>query len=266
MDKYDLDSPPDSPEDFIQLSHESSIHFRAYMANANKPINTTTHDWMIDSGSTNHMFFDKEEFTNYQPHRVGITIADGTVVWTKGIGTVEMEWILEDGSSNMVNIADVLHVPDLTCGLFSISQATRKGFGINFLGDDCHLYKEDYLVESAPKVNNTYILSVSQSTARIARDIQGNMKALATSLMFNEEAVELWHRRMGHLNEADLKRLVNMSKGIMLTQKPRVRPICDACSKAKSVRKVSRRIQHEILEKLGKIHMDLGGPFNVSLD
>lgn len=81
--------------------------------------------------------------------------------------------------------------------------------------------------------------------------IQQNMRALTTSLMFNEEAVELWHRRMGHLNEADPKRLVNMSKGITLTQKPRVRAICEACSKAKSSRKVSKRVQHEILEKLG---------------
>ena len=68
---------------------------------------------------------------------------------------------------------------------------------------------------------------------------------------------------MGHLNKADLKRLVNISKGITLTQKPRVRPIYKACFKAKSTRKVLRRVQHEVLEKLGKIHMDLGGPFNV---
>lgn len=89
------------------------------------------------------------------------------------------------------------------------------------------------------------------------------MKILFTSLILNEEAVELWHRRMGHLNEADLKRLVNMSKGIVLSQQPRSKSICEACSKAKSQRKVSRRQQREIVEKLGKIHMDLGGSINV---
>ena len=81
--------------------------------------------------------------------------------------------------------------------------------------------------------------------------------------MFNEDAVELWHRRMRHLNEIDLKRLVNMSKNITLTQKSRVKLICKACSKAKSSRKVSRRQQREVLEKLDKIHIDLGEPFNV---
>ena len=260
-----LPSPSDSQSEDVEiideLSHESSMHFLAYMADT-QPTNTT-HDWMIDSGCTNHMFFDVDEFTEYQQYRAAITIANGATVWTAGRGTIEMEWLLPDGVSNVVSVKDVLHVPDLTCGLFSISQATRKGFGITFLGDDCSILMNNKHIGSAPKMNNTYILSATQSTAKVAMYIQQNMRALSTSLMFNEDAVELWHRRMGHLNEADLKRLVSMSKGIMLTQKPRVRPICEACSKAKSVRKVSRRVQHEVLDKLGKIHMDLGGPFNV---
>lgn len=76
------------------------------------------------------------------------------------------------------------------------------------------------MVGSAPKVNNTYILSVSQPIAKIAVDIQGNKRSIATDIMFNEEAIKLGHRRMDHSNELDLKRLMNMSKGIMLTQKP----------------------------------------------
>ena len=243
------------------LPHESSIHFLAYSASDSQAI--VTYDWTIDSGCTNHMYFDKEEFTDYQPFRAGITIADGNTVWAMGRGTVTMEWLLPDGSINTVSLGEVLHVPGLTCGLFSISQATRKGLGVTFLNDDCKILRGEEVIGNAPKVNNTYILSVTQPTAKVAILIQQNMRALATSLMFNEEAVELWHRRMGHLNEADLKRLVSMSKGIMLTQKPRVRPICEACSRAKSTRKVSKRTQHEVLEKLGKIHMDLGGPFNV---
>lgn len=79
------------------------------------------------------MFFDEVEYTEYKPYRAGVTIANGAIVWTKGRGTVEMEWILPDGTTNIVSIKDVLHVPDLTCGLFSIGQATRKGIGINFL-------------------------------------------------------------------------------------------------------------------------------------
>ena len=220
-------------------------------------------DWLIDSGSTNHMYHDKEEFTEYQPYHAGITIADGTILSAKGRGTLQHEWIIDDGSSNIVTMKDVLHVPGLTCGLFSLNQATRNGLKITFQGEGCYIYKDANIIGSAPKVNNIYILSIAQSSTKVTMLIQENLRALASTLSFNPEAVELWHRRMGHLNEADLKRLVSISDGISLTQQPRTNAICEACQKAKSTRKVSRRIQREIHEKLGKIHMDLGGPFNV---
>jgi len=69
------------------------------------------------------------------------------------------------------------------------------------------------------------------------------MKALVISLVYNDEAVELWHRRIRHLNEADLKRLMSMSKGISLLIKPRIKLICEAYSIGKSRRKLSRKVQ-----------------------
>lgn len=88
-----LDSPPNSPEDIEiidELSHESSTHFLSYAAHIDSQP-TTTHEWIMDLGCTNHMFFDKDEFTDYQLYRVGVIIADGIIVWTQGRGTVEME-------------------------------------------------------------------------------------------------------------------------------------------------------------------------------
>jgi len=69
------------------------------------------------------------------------------------------------------------------------------------------------------------------------------MKVLVTSLAYNNEAVELWHRRIGYLNEADLKRLIGMSKEISLSIKPRMKLICEAYSIGKSRRKLSRKVQ-----------------------
>jgi len=69
------------------------------------------------------------------------------------------------------------------------------------------------------------------------------MKVLVTSLAYNNEAVELWHRRIGNLNEANLKRLIDMSKGISLLIKPRIKLICETYSIRKSRRKLSRKVQ-----------------------
>jgi len=69
------------------------------------------------------------------------------------------------------------------------------------------------------------------------------MKVLVISLVYNNEAVELWHRRIGYLNEANLKRLIGMSKEISLLIKPRMKSICEAYSIGKSRRKLSRKVQ-----------------------
>jgi len=68
------------------------------------------------------------------------------------------------------------------------------------------------------------------------------MKVLVTSLVYNDEAVELWYRRIGYLNEANLKRLVSISKGISLLIKPRMKSIYEAYSIGKSRRKLSKKV------------------------
>ena len=118
------------------------------------------------------MYFAGEEFTDYRLYQASVIIANGATLSAKGRGTVTMEWLLDDGTSNTVSIKDVLHVPDLTCGLYSISQATQKGFEILFTGDECRILKDNQQIGSALKVNNTYILSVLQPTAKVAVLIQ----------------------------------------------------------------------------------------------
>ena len=62
-----------------------------------------------------------EEFTEYEPYHGGITIADGSTVWAEGRGILQHEWIVDDGSTHIIDIKNVLHVPNLTCGLFSLN-------------------------------------------------------------------------------------------------------------------------------------------------
>jgi len=188
------------------------------------------------------MYYNMGSFTNYSSYRAGIIIADGTTMWIKGRGTIRIEWLLADGSSHVVDIKNILHVSALIYSLFLIHQATSKGYKVCFDNNDYAITKDDKTVGTALKQGNVYTLNVIYPTAYITALIQQNMKALVISLAYNNEAVELWHRRMGHLNKADLKRLMGISKGISLSIKPRIKLICEACSIGKSRRKLSRKV------------------------
>ena len=66
------------------------------------------------------MYYNMGSFTNYSSYRAGIIIADGTTIWTKGRGTIRIEWLLADGSSHVINIKNILHVLALIYRLFLI--------------------------------------------------------------------------------------------------------------------------------------------------
>jgi len=145
----------------------------------------------MDLGCTHHIYYNMGSFTNYSSYRAGIIIADGTTMWIKGRGTIRIELLLADGSSHVVDIKNVLHVPALTCRLFLIHQAISKGYKVCFNNDDYAITKDDKAVGAALKQGNVYTLNVIYPTAYVTALIEQNMKALVISLAYNNEAVEL---------------------------------------------------------------------------
>ena len=82
----------------------------------------------------------------------------------------------------------------------------------------------------------------------------------------NSEAMKLWHQRLGHLGEANIKRLAQMSKGMDLYHKPSKVEVCEACAIAKS-----KSEPHKCPIRPGRffmdlVHTDVAGPFGSSRD
>jgi len=159
---------------------------KAFVANNSDSMLPKSTDWLIDSGCTNHMYHDREEFVDYMEFRTAVAIADGSTVWTDGRGTINIELLLPNGTSHLVGLINVLHVPDLTCGLFSIYQATARGFAISFNDENCYLFKTDVLIGVAPKQGNTYILCITHSSAKVVQESEQNRKSF-----YNDKAIDL---------------------------------------------------------------------------
>lgn len=85
----------------------------------------SSHPWIIDSGATDHMTGFAKLFLSYNPYAGNqkIKIADGS-----------LSAIAEKGSiviSPSITLHDVLHIPNLSCNLLSVSKLTRSFFLIS---------------------------------------------------------------------------------------------------------------------------------------
>jgi hypothetical protein len=79
-----------------------------------------SHAWIVDSGASDHMTGDSTLFSSYSPcagnHK--IKIADGSFSAIAGKGSVVL--------SPSLTLKDVLHVPNLSCSLMSVSKLAQE--------------------------------------------------------------------------------------------------------------------------------------------
>ena len=126
---------------------------------------TTRKDWIVDSGATSHMCNSKELFKELNelvpPQQVAV--GDGHTVDAKGEGTVPMEMLMPNGTTNGCDLVKVLYVPELACNLLSVPRATEAGKNVKFDETSCEFVnKKNQKVAFATKVEGLYHLEFCQ--------------------------------------------------------------------------------------------------------
>ncbi|XP_060200506.1 uncharacterized protein LOC132628757 [Lycium barbarum] len=97
----------------------------------------STNSWLIDSGCTNHMTYDKSLFKELKSTEISkVRIGNGDQILVEGKGTV----VIKTSSGNKT-ILDVLYVQNIDQNLLSICQLIEKGFKVSF--DDKHCFIND---------------------------------------------------------------------------------------------------------------------------
>ena len=69
-------------------------------------------DWLPDTGATSHMTPHHHWLRNYQPLRIPVRLADHSIVYTAGVGSVVFQPVVEGRICRAVEWSRVLHVPD----------------------------------------------------------------------------------------------------------------------------------------------------------
>jgi hypothetical protein len=88
-------------------------------------------NWLADTGATSHMTPHRHWFKSYAPHKIPIRLANNSVVYSAGIGSVVFQSVVNGKEARGIKLTRVLHVPDLRSNLLScLYLAQHKGFNI----------------------------------------------------------------------------------------------------------------------------------------
>lgn len=155
---------------------------------------TQDKSWCLDSGCTFHLCSDSNKFT----HLVKITdnklnLANNSSMMGKGTVRLETE---VDGNSNRVNLKNILHVSDLRTNLLSVSKITDREFKIIFEKESARTIDRGITKLAANRIDGLYYLQEDKYDCRAAVINKFDRT-------FTKSSMEIWHRKMGHLNIGD---------------------------------------------------------------
>lgn len=212
-------------------------------------------DWYIDSGASYHMSMRDDWMESKYDHDISeITVANDSKLNVKSAGKIVMKTDGDGNSSKLLPINDVLHVPDLSANLLSVSQIVSRNFTVIFNVNGCRILdSNENLIATGRHVNNMFKLNAKES---------GSCLKVCHE---KESQLNLWHRRMGHLNICDLVKLRNgMASGVNFDGSSDKRQACVHCLEGKQTRKPFNNKGTRASEILELVHSDLCGPMETN--
>ena len=107
-----------------------------------------------------------------------------------GIGDI----CLESSIGNKLVLKDIMHVPDIRLNLISTGRLDDEGFTNFFAESKWKLTKGSLIVAKGKKLNTLYV-------------IEAKLHKKEINVVQKDASIELWHRRLGHINEKGLQTL-----------------------------------------------------------
>eukprot|EP00794_Sanderia_malayensis_P009008 gene9008-9970_t len=165
--------------------------------------------WYVDSGATKHMTFQKDELQDYTAYKesIPIRIGDDSIIEAYGEGKVKLYFF--DGEAQVsIMLQKVLFVPKLAKRLLSVIAMTQMGAEITFNKDECVVTKNGRKIRLGQVIDEKlYQVNATESA---------NYSSVA-----DEQTMQLWHCRYGHVNYEYINQLVNKNlvEGLKCTNK-----------------------------------------------
>ncbi|EPZ32008.1 hypothetical protein O9G_006225 [Rozella allomycis CSF55] len=140
----------------LRFTHRTgSIH-----CNSSKQANVAqgARNWTLDSGATDHLTFNKEDFNTYNSLPSSIKVANGQFAHSPGIGKVCCE-----NETSTVTLNDCMYVPDAHLRLMSISRLCSNQLSVLFYKNCCYVIKETTGIPEFIKQNRIVMEGAKQN-------------------------------------------------------------------------------------------------------
>ncbi len=227
--------------------------------------------WWIDTGADDHVCFDISQFEpgSYQKVKgASVLTADDNKLKIIGKGSIVLN-ILVEGTVSRIRLTNVYHVPELRYNLLSVGTVEAKGYSVRIENARFEFVHSsgDVTLSGTRAKSGGYYVDTSDNSSKIPKSshIAQNNKA----------SWRQWHRRLGHLDMQDVKRLATMSTGIdvdaanNLQKREFPEEVCEPCALGKQHRNPYRiphtraatkgELVHTDLASGGRIKQTLGG-------
>lgn len=215
-------------------------------------IKSNDNEWVVDSGASSNMTYNKDWLANYKDFNsvVEINVANGQKLYACGSGDVIKDENMQFG------VREVKYVPGLSANLLSVDTLVSRNFTVVFSEKGCDIYDKSECCIKGKVICNCK----SENGIYKFKSLTKPNSALTVSM---PDDYELWHKRLAHLGVPNMKLLRDgMATGVSF-KNPNILQ-CEPCLKGKQTRtpfsKSSTTRSSEILEL---IHSDICGPMSM---
>ncbi|CAA0357000.1 unnamed protein product [Arabidopsis thaliana] len=207
--------------------------------------------WYLDNGASNHMTGDRRYFNQLDESVTGkFRFGDDSRIDIKGKGTIT--FTDTEGRSRVMS--DVYFIPDLRSNIISLGQATESGCDIRLKGEHLRMFDRDgkLLVQAERSKNRLY---------KVHMGLKNRTSLLLTTI---SETCR-WHARLGHINFATMKSMIDKEIVQGVPTITLQKEICGSCLLGKQTRHMfPQATSFRATKKLELIHGDLCGPITPS--
>ncbi|GAB1869619.1 Gag-pol polyprotein [Camponotus japonicus] len=210
-------------------------------------------DWYLDSGATEHMANEHVCLNNVKllPKPLKIKVAkSGQILTAKEVGELNVQTLV-NGEVNSITVKEVLLVPGLQCSLLSIRKLDMNKFIVSFEDSKGVIRKGNTVVAIAYLEDKLYKLDFCE-------------KMESANVCTVSEDAELWHKRLGHISNNGLKKVLNITDGIKIDKEDKVSKLCRYCVEGKQTKLPHKQDRVRAKRPLQLIHSDLCGPMDTT--